>query len=419
MPLPHRRRRSLRLAALTAALLLLAAAALFGFLHTPWGDYASRRVTTQLTVGDHPLNLLVIANNARGVAANRPLGLGSAAGQADVLLVLHVDPMERGIWAIAIPRDALVAQPGWRNPIPKIKTLFFMGDQESPPTGPELTMRSVSALIGLPLDGYLAVNFAGFREAVDFLGGVDVNVRERLYDPVNSGADFRPGLQHMNGAQALAFVRIRQNVAGNSYRVNDYQRMDAEVQVLSLLRAKLLDPKSVALTLPRFVAKMRPDIATNLSDERLVRLGFAMVGVPITQISLDTLDDSMLLTPAAIPGVNAEGAIEGASYDVLDPAPICRRLASFGAHGCTAGLPAPRAPNEVTLTVSGSQELAERLRKHGYTRIRIVGGPTGSRRVVFPPSDPATGWTLARLLRGGGVTVEPGAGGTESAIVSE
>lgn len=415
-----RRIHSRRLAAFLLGSLVVVVAALFGFLHTPWGDYAARRVTTELTVGDHPVNLLVIANNARGVAANRPLGLGSAAGQADVLLVLHVDPMQRGIWAITIPRDALVAQPGWHNPIPKIKTLFFMGDQETPPIGPELTTRAVSALIGLPIDGYLAVNFAGFKAAVDFLGGLDVDVRERLYDPVNSGADFRPGLQHMNGAQVLAFVRIRQNDAGNSYRVNDYQRMDAEVQILSLLRARLLDPKSVALTLPRFVAHMSPDIATNLSDERLVRLGFAMVGVSVTEVSLDTLNDSMLLTSAAIPGVNAEGAIEGASYDVLDPVAICRRLARFGASGCTTGLPTPQPPSKVALTVYGSKALIERLREHGYSQVTLVSDPTGEKLVIYPPQDPAAGWSVARLLAGGGgVTVEPGPVGTDRVIARQ
>lgn len=415
-----RRVRVFRIATLLLGSLLLVAFAAVGLAHTSWGDYATRRVTAQLTVGARPMNLLVIANNARDAAANKPLGLGSAAGQADVLLVLHVDPMERGIWAITIPRDALVAQPGWHNPIPKIKTLFYMGDQERPPTGPELTMRAVSALTGLPLDGYLAMNFTGFREAVDFLGGLEVDVPERIYDPVNSGANFQPGLQHMDGAQALAFVRVRQNVAGNAYRVNDYQRMDAEVQVLSLLRAKLLEPKTVAVTLPRFVAHLRPDIATNLSDVSLMRLGFAMVGVPITEVSLDTLADSMVLTGARIPGVNAEGAIEGASYDVLDPREICRRLARFGARGCTTGLPSAQPAADVGVTVYGSPALVQRLHRAGYVHTRVAGSAIGERTVVYPPDDPATGWNIARLLgRNGAVTVEPGAAGAETAVVRE
>jgi LCP family protein required for cell wall assembly len=383
------------------------ALAVITFTRQPNGDYFVRRVTTRLTVGDAPLNLLVIANNARSVPANQPLGLGTAAGQADVILVLHVDPMQRGIWAITIPRDTLVAQPHWHNPIPKIKTLFFMGNQETPQTGPQETAHAVSRLTGLPINGYLVANFAGFQDAVDFLGGIDVNVRRRLYDPQNSHADFQPGLQHMNGAQALAFVRIRQNQAGNDYRVNDFQRMNAEVQVLSLIRAKLFDPKHAALLFTRFVARMQPDIATNLSQEQLLRVGLAMVGVPITEVSLDTIDDSMQLASARIPGVNADGIITGASYDVLDPEDVCRRLQRFGARNCTTGIPS-RSLRDISIHVHGTQRLAARLRTLGFRHVTIVGAPTGEARIVYTGENAWGAWTAARAIGGGAVTVEPG-----------
>jgi LCP family protein required for cell wall assembly len=387
------------------------------FLKTPLGDYLLRRTATQVTVGSRPLNILVIANNARGVAANDPLGLGTAAGQADVMMVLHIDPLERGIWAIQIPRDALVAQPHWRNPVPKIKTLFFLGDQETPPNGPQLTVKAVSKLIGLPIDGYVAMNFAGFQRAVDLIGGLDVRVPGRLYDPANSGADFRSGIQHMNGARVLAYVRIRQNDAGNALRINDFQRMDAEVEVLSLMRAKLLDPKTVAAVLPHFIAQLAPDVATDLSEDRLVRLGFATMGVAVTRVAIDTIDDSMTLASAPLPGVNAENSIIGASYDVLDPADICTRLRRFGAHGCSTGLVSATRANGVLVRVFGTPALVRLLHAKGYVHAHLAGGPTGERIVQYSASDPATGWNLARLM-GGDVTVEPGAD-VRAAIVRE
>ena len=418
----HERRRARRafplalyiLAGLTITVLVLTV-----FMHTSVGNEAARRVKTQLTVGGQPANILLIANNGRFLPANRPLGIGNGGGQADVMLVLHIDPMQEGIWAITIPRDALIAQPNWNDPIPKVKTLFFMGDQQTPPSGPELTMDAVSALIGLHLDGYIAVNFEGFEKAIDFLGGVDVNVRERIYDPRNSGADFYPGPQHMNGAQALAFVRVRQNVAGNAYRINDYQRMDAEVHVLSQIRAKLLDPKTVAFTLPRFVGYMQRDIATDIPDDRLVRLGFAMVGVPIVEVSLDSVDDSMLLTTAHIDRVNAKNELEGASYDVLDPASICRRLQRFGAHDCSDGLPTPNPPDQVSVALYGSKALATKLKQRGYNQVKLLGGVTGRATVFYPPADPADGWTIARIISGGGITVEPGSSDLHDVVVYE
>jgi hypothetical protein len=220
----------------------------------------------------------------------------------------------------------------------------------------------------------------------------------------------------MNGTQALAFVRIRQNIAGNSYRINDFQRMNAEVQVLSLIRAKLLDPKNAAFLLPSFVAHMKPDIATNLSQEQLLRVGLAMVGVPITEVPLDTIDDSMQLASARIPGVNADGIITGASYDVLDPLDVCRRLQRFGARNCTTGV-SPQSLHGISVQVHGTKRLAARLRKLGFRHVTVVGGPTGEERIVYGAGNAWGAWTTARVMGGGGVTVEPGTD-TEKEIVA-
>jgi len=111
----------------------------------PVARQAAGTITARLALGSAPLNLLLIANNARGVAADQPLGLGNAAGQADTIILAHIDPASHTIYAIPIPRDALIAQPGWNDLVPKIKTLFFMGDQESPPKGPPCSRLRCSA----------------------------------------------------------------------------------------------------------------------------------------------------------------------------------------------------------------------------------------------------------------------------------
>ncbi|MHB8145772.1 MAG: LCP family protein, partial [Vulcanimicrobiaceae bacterium] len=250
-----RRVRLRRRGIVTIVLAILAIGVAFAFISRT-GRQMAGSIAAKLALGDKPINILLIANNARGVAADDPLGLGTAAGQADVVLLAHLDPAAHAIDAITIPRDALTAQPDWHNPIPKIKTLLFMGDQDTPPDGPKYLSQAVEKLTGLPIDGYVVANFAGFKAAVDAVGGLTVDVKARVYDPVNSGADFAPGIQHMNGAQALAFVRVRQNQAGNGYRVNDFQRMQAEVQVLGLLRDKLLNPAHATTLIPTFVRRM-------------------------------------------------------------------------------------------------------------------------------------------------------------------
>jgi LCP family protein required for cell wall assembly len=364
-------------------------------------------VAARLTMGDQPMNILLIANNGRDLAANNPLGLGSAAGQADVILLAHVDPGAHAIYAITIPRDALIAQPHWHNSVPKIKTLFFMGDQETPPRGPQYLSQAVAALTGLRVDGYIVANFAGFKESVDFVGGLTVNVKERIYDPQFSHADFRPGVQHMNGAQALAFIRVRQNQAGNSYRINDYQRMQAEVQVLGLLRDKLLDPTRAATLLPAFMDHMKHDVATSLPHDRLVRIGIAMAGAPVYQVPLGSIADSMVLAHASVPGINHAGTIDEAEYVVLDPSDVRHHLAEFGSRSSSTGLPPFPDPGSVHIDLHGSKHLALHFEHLGFVRLRLVGGPTGERRVIYPSEEPAAGWQVARAMGIGNVYVQP------------
>jgi LCP family protein required for cell wall assembly len=393
------------LVAACVAIALVVAGVLLSY--RPIQQYTGR-IAARVTLGSRPMNILLIANNARDLPANEPLGLGTAAGQADVILLARLEPAKHAIYAITIPRDALVAQPQWRNTVPKIKTLFFMGDQEQPPHGPEYLMHAVSKLTGLPIDGYVAANFSGFERAIDLVGGLDIDVKERLYDPQNSHADFQPGLQHMNGSQVLAFIRVRQNEAGNSYRVNDYQRMQAEVQVLGLLRDKLLDPLHAMQRVPMFVEKMKGDVATDLSQDRLARLGVAMAGAPVFQVPLGSIADSMTLAPATIPGINKEGRIDGASYDVLDRLQVQQQLAQFGSTSSSLGLPDPPAANQLRIQLYGDKHMALHLEHLGYRRVRRMGAATGENMVIYPSTLPAAGWMIARALGTGNVYVTPG-----------
>jgi hypothetical protein len=158
------------------------------------------------------------------------------------------------------------------------------------------------------------------------------------------------------------------------------------------------------------VARMRRDVATNLPEDRLVRIGIAMAGAPVYQVPLGSDADSMVLAPARIPGVNAEGRIEEADYDVLDTAAIQRRLAEFGSRSSRDGLPTPPPPADVRIVLYGTRHMALHLEHLGFVRIRLAGGPTGANAVYYPAAQPAAGWAVARALGTGNVYVAPTAG---------
>ena len=132
-------------------------------------------------------------------------------GRSDTLLVLSLNPRTHRLALLGIPRDLLVGVPGHGHT--KINHAYAYG-------GTALTRRTVGNLLGVKLDYEALVFFDGFVHAVDALGGVTVDVpdvegkgRGMNYDD-NAGnlhIHLKPGTQHLNGRQALGFVRYRKS----------------------------------------------------------------------------------------------------------------------------------------------------------------------------------------------------------------
>ncbi len=134
-----------------------------------------QRISENLLHINKTMNVLLIANNARN--ATSPLSLGTAAGQADIILIAHIDPTTHKITLISVPRDTLIAMPQYDIPIPKIKSAFNIGLNESPDMGPKLEIKAVSQLTGLPISYWIVTDFQGFIDAVNAVGGIQVNVQ--------------------------------------------------------------------------------------------------------------------------------------------------------------------------------------------------------------------------------------------------
>ncbi|MDA8346685.1 MAG: LCP family protein [Thermaerobacter sp.] len=355
-----------------------------------------------------PYNILLIGNNARAAAG--PLSLGTSGGQADILMVVHIDPTTHKVTLISVPRDLLIALPQWRDPIPKIKESFFLGLQESPQRGPQLAMQVVSHFTGMPIHAYIVTDFQGFVDAINAVGCINVYIPAKLYDPLHSKADFQKGWHCLSGTWALAYIRIRQNAAGNSFRTNDFQRMGAEQQVLLALKDKLLkDPVQAALHLPSLIAAWSKDVATNLTHSQLLALGMSLAHAHLQKVTLGSIADSMQLGAMPLQGINVENAIEGAYYDVLDTANVTRALKPYGSKGAWTGLPPFPSPTDVPVTLYGSQYVMAELQKAGFT-VTYGGSSAGTTQttVVFPNGSPTAGFVVGRALGQSNELVKPG-----------
>lgn len=180
--------------------------------------------------------------------------------RSDTIMVLSLDPLLRTAAVLSIPRDTLAALPG-RPTRERIGHAHAYG-------GPAAAVRAVSQLLGVPIHHHVKVKFQGFVAAVDALGGVtlDVEQRMRYSDPAQGlEIDLQPGRQHLDGERALQFVRYR--LDGDLNRIRRQQQflralMDQAFQTGTVLRLP-----AAALTLSRHVeTSLRPDQVVQLAQ---------------------------------------------------------------------------------------------------------------------------------------------------------
>jgi len=150
-------------------------------------------------------------------------------GRADTQMVITLDPDTSEINLLTVPRDARVKieNAGEYTGIHKINAAYNYGSI----TGYgaiKLQVETVEKFLNIPIDNFIAVNFDGFRDIVDALGGVTIDVKEafwedNIYDR-KQRIEFHKGDAHLNGEEALAFVRMRYRPVNVSYSREERQR---------------------------------------------------------------------------------------------------------------------------------------------------------------------------------------------------
>ncbi len=202
---------------------------------------------------------------------NRPT---EPLGRSDTMIVLTFDPQTGAAGMISLTRDLLVTIPG----LPfraKINTANFYGDlYKMPGGGPELLRKTASAFLGYPIDYWVRINFDGFRQIIDGIGGIDINVPTAINDPQfpddNYGYDplyIPAGLVHMDGTLALKYARTR-------HEDSDYGRVHRQQQVIRAVMDKMLRPENAGLLLkmPALALTFGRSIQTNLPVSKAITL---------------------------------------------------------------------------------------------------------------------------------------------------
>lgn len=169
--------------------------------------------------------------------------------RTDTLLVMDIDPAHHHVNMLSVPRDLWVDIPGYVNGQGKLAIAYAVG-------GPRLAAYTLEHSLGIPVDYSIALTFRTFVKLVDAIGGVTVNVPQDLDDPTYPclvGYDYCPlhigkGVQHMDGATALEFVRER-----HAFAQQDLARVKDQQAFSEAVKGQLLSP----LTWPRYPALLK------------------------------------------------------------------------------------------------------------------------------------------------------------------
>ena len=190
--------------------------------------------------------------------------VNSFDGLSDTMLLLRFDPKEKDLTLLSIRRDTRAYIEG--HGTTKINEANYHG-------GPALAAKSISELVGgVEIDRYVRVNVQGVEKLIDALGGVTVYVPKDMEykdDSQHLYINLKKGKQHLDGTEAMQFLRFRYDQYGDIGRVQRQQTLMRAVVEQSL------NP-GVIVRVPKIIEVIKSHLDTNLSVEELVALtGFA------------------------------------------------------------------------------------------------------------------------------------------------
>jgi LCP family protein required for cell wall assembly len=284
---PRRRRRWLRVGVVVVLVALLAVFvwALLGYLAFRSGvGEANDRLDSRAYAALAPQNGLLLSNPTTILVLGTDQGpTREGPFRTDAMMIVRTDPDENRIALLSIPRDLRVDIPG-RGP-EKINAAHAFG-------GPTLAIRTVQNLTGerLPINHVIVVDFSMFRDVIDALGGITVNVpkpiRSNKFEcPFSTrarcdrwgGWRFAKGEQEMDGRRALVYARVRENQLDPAD--NDITRGARQQAVLQAI-ADEVTSFGTFLRMPFVGDDLVKPLATDLSANELIQLGWVKYRTP-------------------------------------------------------------------------------------------------------------------------------------------
>jgi LCP family protein required for cell wall assembly len=435
---------------------LIVVASTGGYVVVRWFNGSIARI--QLNFGDNrppeaakgEQNWVLAGTDSRAGTGDEYGGSAVEGERSDTTILAHLDA-DGTTTLMSIPRDTLVTIPAYDDDKgiahpehqDKFNSAIMLG-------GPSLLVRTIEQLTGIRVDHYVAVDLAGFKKITDAVGGVDVCIKKstlvdypttdagytvkstNLDDPF-SGFQGHVGENHLNGDQALAFVRQRHGLeGGDTARIRRQQQFLGQVFRQSTATGVLLNPARVSSLLGAVRDALTLDQDTSVSD--LEKLAERMRGLEASKLRFETVPTKEFTKDDA-GAVTIHGSLQykepGTNYDAIglpllidEPAyeQLLSRLkgepvAPTSTPTSEAPAPVTVPPSQVLVTVENGTSTSGEARKASQALAELgfrtdaprVGDSTtyGASEVRYAPGQEESAQTVASAVPGSVLKVDP------------
>ncbi|WP_152191539.1 LCP family protein [Georgenia satyanarayanai] len=247
-----------------------------------------------------PINILVLGSDTRAGDVNDEYGTTPEAGQrSDTTMIAHISADRERVEIVSIPRDSLVTIPACRMADgswtePQYETMFNRAfstgaDGGDLGTAAACTIGAVEELTDVYIDDFVVVDFAGFINVIDALGGVPMCIPEAISDP-KAKLDLEAGEQVLDGRDALGFARARYTLGDGS----DIARIGRQQELVGAIAREALS-KNLLTDLPklyRFLDAATSTLTTGTelgSIPTMAGLAYSLRGINLENIVFETM----------------------------------------------------------------------------------------------------------------------------------
>lgn len=330
--------------------------------------------------GDGRVNILLLGRGGEG---------HEGADLTDTMILVSIDPVAKEAGLVSIPRDLYVKVPG--NGSMKINSVFYTGKtkalknikkpnnenkKQAENAGFDLVENTVEDVLGIPVHYHAMVDFAGFEQAIDTVGGVDVNVPHAVREQMRiNGKNYllnvKAGQKHFGGFEALAYARSRHTSARGDFDRSERQRL-----IILALKEKILslgtfsNPAKISSLLDQFGNHVQTNFSTNdlsklydlsksIDGSKMVSIGLA--DPPNNYVKTANIGGLSVVVPTA--GINNYKDIHYYIRNTLRDSYLKKENASVIVLNGTnrAGLGTAKA---------------DELKSYGYNVVKVENAPT-------------------------------------------